>query len=177
MKKELTVHLSFAISTFIFISIFRRWISLSFVPFWFGGLVGTFLPDVDHLIYLFLLRPYELTSQRVSHLVGQGSFWRSLTLLAETRSERTKLILHTAFFQIIFLIASFLVITSSGQLFGRGLVLAFLLHLLVDQLIDLLEIDSLDNWFRGMPFSLDKEKALFYWLANLVVFLILAFLF
>lgn len=139
--------------------------SFSSWPFWIGGIVGNFLPDLDHLIYAYFLRPHELTSQRVGYLVGQRRLIDGLRLLAVTRSERTKLIFHTAGFQLIFLVLTFLVVTSSGSLLGRGVVLAFFLHLLVDQAIDFME-GADRNWFGGWG----------YWLIMLFVFLVFAFL-
>lgn len=140
--------------------------------------MGTLLPDVDHLIYIYFFGPQELTSQRVFLGLQKRQIRPTFELLAATRSERKKLVFHTAFFQLIFLIMAFWVITSSGNIFGRGLVLAFSLHLVVDQLIDLLEIDSLDNWFSQPPLvaDLDKQKATLYWVAMLLIVLFLGFL-
>lgn len=175
MKRELFIHFSFLVSFFIFISIFKGWFNASFWPFWLGGLVGTLLPDVDHLIYIYFLRPQELTSQRVNYMLSKSEVWKTLILLAETRSERKSLIFHTAIFQIIFLILTFLVLTSSGSIFGRGLVLAFALHLIIDQAVDLMGADGLENWFRQINISLDKEKARVYWIVNLIIVLFFGF--
>jgi hypothetical protein len=176
VRKEVLTHFFFLISFFIFISLLRRYFALSYMIFWIGGVVGTILPDIDHLLYVYFLKPYELTSQRTQYLVGRHEFFRTLTLLATTRGERKRLVFHTAFFQGIFLVLAFLVLTSSGSLFGRGLVLAFLLHLLVDQLIDFFELEHLDNWFYQFNLTVGKERALFYWLFNLFVFLLFGFL-
>lgn len=176
MKKELFIHFSFLVSFFIFISLFRGWLNLSFWPLWLGGLLGTLLPDIDHLIYVYFLRPQELTSQRVNYMLGKRNVWGSLSLLAETRSERTKLIFHTATFQLIFLVLTFLVITSSGSMFGRGLVLAFSLHLLVDQAVDFMETGDLNNWFKNLPIRLEGRQQRLYWLIVLVLVLLFGFL-
>ncbi len=100
--------------------------------------MGTLLPDLDHILYVYLLRPQEYVSQRFNHMIGQRDLWGSLSLLAETRNERTKLIFHTALFQVIFLVFAFLVVTSSGSVLGRGIVLAVVLHLIVDEVVDLM---------------------------------------
>jgi hypothetical protein len=174
MKKELLVHFAFLVSLFIFISLARGYVALTFWPFWLGGIIGTLLPDVDHFIYVFLLRPQELNSQRANQMLGRKDVFATLEFLAETRYERTKLIFHTATFQLIFLVLTFLVLTSSGSLFGRGLVLGFLIHLLIDQLVDLIDTKNLSNWLRNMPVSLEgREKQ--YFAANLILLLIFAF--
>lgn len=171
MKKELFVHFAFLVSFFILITLFKKWISLSYWPFWIGGILGTLLPDIDHLLYVYLLRPQELTSQRVNYLLQKREIVNSIDLLASTRYERTNLIFHTALFQVIFIVLAFLVISSSGNLFGRGLVLAFYLHLVIDQFVDLMQIGSLTNWFRQTNIVLTSEKTVLYWVANLLAVL------
>ncbi|MCJ7805760.1 hypothetical protein MUP46_03930 [Patescibacteria group bacterium] len=176
MKKEIFIHFSFLVSFFVFVSLMRGWTTLSYWPFWVGGLVGTMLPDLDHLLYVFFLRPQEYVSQRFNHMIGQRDLWGSLSLLAETRNERTKLIFHTALFQIIFLVFAFLVVTSSGSVFGRGIVLAFMLHLIVDEVVDLMETNGLINWFRQTPIVLNKNQANLYLAANAGILLLFGFL-
>ena len=106
MRREIFLHFAFWFSFFVFITLIRKYFNLSYWPFWVGGIVGTLLPDIDHILYLYL-RPQELTSQRVGLLLDKREIKRTLSLLYETRTERRDLIFHTAFFQIIFLILTF----------------------------------------------------------------------
>jgi hypothetical protein len=177
VKKEILIHFSFLILLFALISLTRHYLNLSFWPFWVGGVVGTFMPDLDHLLYVFFLRPEELTSQRVNYMLEKRNLWGTLNLLAETRSERTKLVFHTALFQIIFAVLSFWVITSSGSLFGRGIVLAFLLHLVVDQGVDFKIVGNLFNWFKTFPIAFPQDKEKLYWGINTLLLIVLSFLF
>ena len=176
MKKELFIHFSFLVSLFIFVSIAREYFTLAFLPFWLGGIIGTLLPDLDHALYVFFLKPEELTSQRVGYMLGKKDFWGSLELLAETRSERTRLIFHTATFELIFVILTFFVLTSSGSLLGRGLVLAFFLHLIVDQGVDLASTGALNNWFKNFPLELTPSRQKTFWWAGALLLLIFSFL-
>lgn len=171
MRREIFLHLSFWFSFFVFVTIVNQFFSLSYWPFWLGGLVGTILPDIDHLLYLYL-KPQELTSQRVGFLLNKQEIKRVFTLLYETRGERKGLIFHSALFQLIFLVLTFYIITSSGSLFGKGIVLAFSLHLLIDQIVDLMEMNSFDNWLKDSPWYLDLTKAKLYWLVILILTLI-----
>ncbi|KKU17510.1 MAG: hypothetical protein UX25_C0008G0011 [Candidatus Woesebacteria bacterium GW2011_GWC2_45_9] len=50
MKKEIFIHFAFLVSLFIFVSIIRKYLSFSFWPFWAGGIIGTLLPDIDHIL-------------------------------------------------------------------------------------------------------------------------------
>ena len=182
MKKELAQHFLSTLILFISIFLFRYLnihllsANLSFLPFLAGGIIGTILPDVDHIIYVYYLRPYEVTSQRVMYDVKKGNLRESWNLLAATRSERTNLILHTVTFQLLFLLLSFLVITSSASLLGRGLVIAFLLHLFVDEVVDLRASGNLTNWFKNIPIQLDQTQLSIYLIVNFSAILLFAFL-
>lgn len=175
MKKELALH--FLTSLILCVPIFLlRYLSLNNWPFLVGVVIGTLLPDIDHIIYVYYLRPYEVTSQRVMYDVKQGNLSQSWNLLSATRSERTNLILHTILFQLIFLILGFLVFTSSASLLGRGIVLAFLLHLLVDEYLDLKQTGNITNWFKNIPIQLDNTQLKVYLTFNFACILIFGFI-
>ena len=175
MKKEIVIHYSFLISFIIFVSLAKGWMNLSYWPFWAGGIIGNFLPDLDHFIYVYFLKPHELTSQRVGYMMGKKNFSRSFQLLLESRSERTKLIFHSGLFQLIFVVLAFLVVTSSGSLFARGVVLSFYLHLLVDQAVDYVETGNMNNWTGGYGIELSKKQAKTYWIIMFLVLILLGF--
>ena len=162
MRRELAIHLFSFLVLFLALTVLRHWLTPTYIALWVGGLLGTFLPDIDHLLYALYLRPHELTSQRTRSLLAQGNLLSTLNLLATTRRERTNLLFHTAWFQILFLLLTFWTLSSSPSLLGRGLVLAFSFHLIVDQIIDFLEIDSLQNWFWSSPVNLKKEHHVLY---------------
>lgn len=187
MKKEILTHFGSLIVFFSFAVLFKNMFGLDLKAvtniglFLGGGILGTILPDLDHVIYVYLLHPQEATSQRIGYTLQNINLppitriKQAFELMASTRSERTRLIFHTTHFQLIFWILAFLVISSSGSIFGRGLVLAFSLHLIVDQFLDLEQLDNLNNWFRLLGVELEKEKYVFYWLGNLVALLIFGF--
>lgn len=174
MKRELFLHFSFWFSFFVFISLIRKYFSLPYWPFWLGGIVGTILPDIDHIIYLYL-KPQELTTQRVNFLLDSREIKRVFILLYETRSERNSLIFHTVLFQLIFLVVTFWILTSSGSIFAQGIVLAFALHLVVDQIVDIQETGNFDNWLKNIPVYFDLKGAKRYWLIVTGVTLLLGF--
>lgn len=176
MKKELALHFLATAVLVVVISLLRRYLSLSYWPFWVGGILGTVLPDIDHVIYVYYLRPYELTSQRVINDIQKGNVGAGVDLLSSTRSERTNLIFHTIIFQVFFVVLSFFVVSSSLSLLGKGLVLAFLLHLFVDQILDFRYNGNLSNWLKNFPLELDRTQINVYLLANFVVILIFSFM-
>ena len=177
MKKALFTHFLFLLAYFIFIALFKKWIDLKYLPFLFGGVLGILLPELDRLFYVYLQKPSEQISQRVSQTVDKRDWKGSLALLSQA-SPGVNLIFHTIFFQIFFLILTFWVVTSSGNVFGMGIVLAFSLHLFIDQVTDYVEKGSIDNWFRNLPIdiNLDREEKRWYLIGVLVVLLIFGFL-
>jgi hypothetical protein len=176
MRREIFIHFAFLISFLILTSIFKNYLSLSYWPFWLGGIIGTILPDIDHFIYVFFLNPQELTSQRVSFLLKRREVWRIFSLLSETRAERKDLVFHTFLAQIIFLILAFWVITSSNSLLGMGAVLGFSLHLSVDQLVDIFDLKNLGNWGKLFSFDFDYKLSIWYTSASFLLICIIGFL-
>jgi len=175
-KKALTNLI--AIGGFFFlIAIVRDWFESRYLLFWVGGLAGIFLPDVDHLVYVYFKRPHELTSQRAKLLFEKRRLLRIAELLYSTGQERKSLIFHTALFQLAFLAFAFFVISSSGSLFGRGLVLGFLLHILIEQLNELMRFENIDRWLASINLRLNKNQAALYWFVNLLTVILLGFLF
>jgi len=181
VKKELFTHFLFAVPFFILLTLVKGWLHLAYWQFWVGGVIGTILPYADHFIYVYFLAPHELTSQRVASYVTQRKIGSALDLAFATTEERSKLIFHRAYFQIIFLILTFWVVTSSGSLLGRGIVLAFSLHLIIDQMEELLRVKNLNSWFKELTFipleGLDNKKTLTYFGINLLALLLFGFVF
>ena len=176
MKKELSIHLLFLMSFLILVSVAREWVSLSYWPLWAGGIFGTLLPDIDYLIYVFLLDSRNITSQKVNYFLKQKDYFGALNTLVLREDEKRNLIFHSAYFQLIFLVLTFLIITSSGSLFGIGTVLAFSLHLLIDQLMDFMEFGNLNNWIRNLIPDISENQTIAYWGTMLAILFIFGFL-
>ena len=167
----------FLLSLLILVSVVKGWLSLDYWPFWLGGVLGMLFPYLDHFLYVFLLRPYELTSQRVKYFIQNKRYKEAIRLLVDTRYERVDLVIHSVYFQIIFAVLTFWILTSSGSLLGRGLVLAFYLHLLVDQYKDYQNEGSVDRWFKNFQDVFDQKGKVFYLIAATLLLLVFAFLF
>jgi hypothetical protein len=143
MKRELFIHTSFLISFFILFSLLKGWLKFSYWPFWLGGLIGSLLPLLDHLVYVFFLAPQELSSQRAIYLIRNKNFTGALRLLIETRQERKNLVFHSNTFLVVISILTFWILSSSGSLIGTGLVLGAVIYLLVDRALSALYHRSL----------------------------------
>ena len=173
MRKNLITHIVVVAIFFLLVTLFRQLVDIAYLPLWIGGFVGAVLPDIDHLIYVYFLKPQELTSQRVIRMVSKGDLNNTYQLLRSTTDERKKLIFHNALLQVVFVVFAYLVMSSSTNLFGQGMVLGFLIHLAVDQFVDLTKLDTLSGWFSNISFTFDKTGYTLYWLANAVIILFL----
>jgi hypothetical protein len=161
MKKEIINHFVFWFGYFLFVTIANNLYSFSYWPLYVGGLVGLFLPYTDHLLHVFVFKPQELTSQRVTMFLKNKQYKAALTLMHDTSDERKDLIFHTIQFQLIFTVLTFWVITSSGNLFARGLVLSYFLGLVIFNLkkfikkeIILNDVDTTRIYFAGLVLAL-----------------------
>lgn len=131
VKKEVLNNLIYFFIYFVFVTLFNKLFSFTYWPIYLGGLIGLFMPNLDHILYIFVFKPLELTSQRVKILINEKRYKEALMLLYDTKEERKDLIFHSTNFQLIFAVLTFWVISSSGNLFGRGLVLGFFLSLVI----------------------------------------------
>lgn len=135
MKRVFFIHFSFLVSFFIILSLINSWFSISYWPLWLGALVGSILPEIDSLVYVFFINSQELTSQRVIYLVKKGSFLSAVRLLIDTSAERGNLVFHSLSFIVVSYLLLFWLVTSSGSIFGKGIVFAMLVHLITSELI------------------------------------------
>ncbi len=177
MRRYLVIHISLLVSFFILISLFKRFLDLSFLPFWIGGVIGFVLPDLDYAIYHYFLRTSTTPSVDtvVSDVTSENVF-KNWTTVAEEREDK-KLVFHTAIFVLIFFVFAFFVMSSSNSLLGRGIVLSFWLHLLVDMVTDWRYKGSISHWFINFPLELDLRQKMWFLYIQIALLLILGFFF
>jgi len=129
LKKELTSHFLTSLVWLGVVSLLRWKWNLELIGLWLGALVGTMILDLDQVFYALLIYP----DPKARQLWREKKIKPLLEYLAETYFQRTKLTFHNVLFQVGFLVFSFWVLTSTGGLFGKGLVMAANLHLLKDE--------------------------------------------
>lgn len=174
MKKEVNSHL---LVTFVWLAIITllRWEwHWNLIFLWLGGLVGTFLLDIDHLLYTLVIYPQELTSMRTRDLLEDRRFKDMLVLLTNTHDERLKLPFHNALSQLVLYVLCFFVLTSTASLFGAGLVMAMTLHLLKDEFAFLLQ--GKEEHLRKFIFWQIKGEISFFHQKLFLVLMLLIFL-
>jgi hypothetical protein len=172
MRKYFTLHFLTLFVFFAAVTLLKRYFEAYYLLFWIGGIVGTFMPDLDQLIYIYLLSPSDPISQEAQSEISKRHYIGTWSRLIAGRRERTKLIFHTVQFNALFLLLSIFVLTSSASIFGHGLVLGFALHLFIDQYIDFKELGNLGRWFHKLQISLDQERLKLYLITNFILLLI-----
>lgn len=80
-------------------------------------------------------------------------------------------------FQTVFVPFSFFVLTSSGSLFGQGLVLSIFLSMLISQWRELSQTGNLYNWFAIIKRNVDQKTQKGYWMIMVGIFSFLSLLF
>lgn len=131
-RNEIISHLIVTFAYFLLVSILRWKIDLGLIAIWFGGIIGTYLLDIDHLLYWYILHPEADDSRQAKILFKNQDYKGIYQLLSAVHQSHTKLIFHTALLQIVLLILSVYVLTSGGSVFGSALIMAANLHLLKD---------------------------------------------
>ncbi len=179
-KKEIANHLIVSLSIFVLVEFFWL-VSADFsifkaVFFLFGLIFGTFLIDIDHLVYWYFLKPDIPESVKAKRLISSRKYKEALSLLSQNHKTHTSLVFHHFIFQFVLLVVGFFVISSTTSVFGQGLVLAMSGHLLLDQYIDLKNNPvHLRTWlFSRTPFS--KLPLPYSWLKGYFAFYCFSFL-
>src|SRR3989344_8965529 len=103
MRREVGLHLTAVLGFFLLTALVKRLSGTVLLEYYVGGILGTVLPDLDHIIYALYLKPQETVSKSVNNLLRRGEIKSTINLLVVTRNERKQLIFHTSAFQAFFL--------------------------------------------------------------------------
>lgn len=141
--------------------------------------LGAIILDTDHLLYWFLLKPNSEESRLVKTAIKNKDFIPIFRLINIGRQKHHNLIFHHYFFQIILILFSLFIFTSTDNIFASGLVLSLNLHLIIDELIDYFKDPKLlQKWlFAREPNQLPVKFLSRYITVFILIFLLFLFLF
>lgn len=105
---------------------FFRW--LFFV---LGCVAGTLLLYLDRVVYTYSY-PRDQLSQQFAWLIKEKRYTEAITLLDTRRDDQNRLTFRSALFIVIWVPLAFFALTSTTGLFGKGVVMGLMLHILVD---------------------------------------------
>ncbi len=120
-----------------------------------GVLVGVLALFFDRIAYTFSY-PQEQLSQHFSWYWKQKKYGAALALLDTRRMEQEKLTFRSALFMVIWVPLAFFALTSTVGLFGKGVVMGLMLHILVD------------SW-RMLKISPQRAHVRLFWIIKRVV--------
>ncbi len=112
------------------------------------SVVGSVLPDVDHMVYFFGYGRNDFYAKEVKVLLKRKKIRTLFSFLTDNHKENTSLKMHNIGVVILFFIVSLLSFIIS---FETGVILfgAMCLHLMFDMFDDFLILGSLNpNWKR-----------------------------
>ena len=110
-----------------------------------GWLVGYALAEADHLFYVAMCNPQELTCQRVRHEILETRNWRNAWgILQSTKGERTRLPIRNILTALIVAVLGMWVVSSVGSMLASGVVVGLGVRLFTEFLSS---AEDKKNWF------------------------------
>jgi len=151
-----------------FLSLLNWQLKIRLVFLWFGIFLGVLFWQVEHLFYIFLKAPHEYVSSRFIYSLKNKQVGKAFELLLETEDER-RVFSRSVLFQLLILIMTFFVLTSTLSILGKGLTLSLFFQSLISQGKEFLKKGEISSWFwqfKRPPFP--NLQALYFGVACLV---------
>lgn len=128
------------------ISIFRWRFDWSLLSIWLGGLLGIGFVWVDRLAHVYFTKPHEQLSIQVRRLVSSRKYFDALRLIDQRKNEQRHLTARSLLFLMVWVVAAFYVLTSTGSVFASSMVMGVGLSVLVSMLVDWNNLAKLKSW-------------------------------
>lgn len=126
--------LGYGLLVFIFKGLFpiADW---SYYLNWLGWMIGVatgvLVLFMDRIVYTYSY-PGTQIAQQFNWYWKQGQYFTALSLLYDRRLEAERLTFRSSLFMAIWVPLAFFATTSTPQLFGKGVVMGVMLHILFD---------------------------------------------
>lgn len=104
---------------------------LSWAMWMLGVIVGVIVLFADRIVYTYSY-PGTQISQQFSWYIKEKKYLSALELLDSRRTEQERLTFRSSLFMAIWVPLSFFALTSTTGLFGKGVVMGLMLHILAD---------------------------------------------
>ena len=96
-----------------------------------GVIVGVLVLFLDRVVYTYSYPDTQL-SQQFAWLWREKKYLTALSTLDERRLEQERLTFRSALFMAVWVPLAFFALTSTVGLFGKGVVMGLMLHILTD---------------------------------------------
>jgi len=171
MKRYLTSHLPLALVYALVVFVVKgAWWPLSvgtLVWGWWvmGVVVGVLILFLDRVVYTYSY-PAEQLSQMASYYYKEKSYGKMFEVLYSRKEEQNKLTFRSALFIAIWVPLAFFALTSTTSLFGKGVVMGLMLHILYDgwrlQKMNAVRLNERLFWQIARPVR-QEEQLVFMW--------------
>lgn len=182
MKRYVLSHLPIALWYGLLVFVLRgvhwppSWQILSWLWWVAGVAVGVLILFLDRLVYIYSY-PQEQLSQTTIYHYRQKDYRQMLSVLDGRREEQNRLTFRSALFMVIWVPLSFFALTSTSGLFGKGVVMGLMLHILYDawrmQKVNPKRLNERLFWQIGRAVS-HEEQLVFMWVVT-ALFVALSF--
>lgn len=175
MKKDLSKKVIFGLVFFIFainktativlsggIKYWQEWISI----LWFiiGAIVGAITLFGDRILDIYVVNPETKLAVFAKKYFAQGKNRDGIMILAKNKQLQRRLYMHSALFQVIWVVLAVFGIMSTNSVFGKGYILGLGLWLLLEEWEDYGKSkDYLKDWlFWQINMPMDNKKLKIY---------------
>ncbi len=134
---------------------------LGFTLIILGSLVGTFLLDLDYIIYAFFIEPEKDFSTTVRAFIKHKDLFNAITYIHLHREEVKDKTLNGAMFQMILAGAALFVMSSPASLFVKALIVSTFVNSIYRMWENYFD-DKIDDWFWGLKFKVNKNSLIWY---------------
>lgn len=140
-----------------------------------AAFLGANFLKIDQLIYVYFTRPELPLSLEVKQLIKQRNFKGAWQLLTARGIEQRELALKSVLFQVVWVGLALFTLTSTAGVFGKTLVMAIGLSLLVQEWEDILAKRGFSwlFWQIKRQVGLREQKYYLYLMTGLFVILTL----
>lgn len=172
VKAHLPIALVYALAVFILTGGWWpiSWQMLNYFWWVLGVGVGVLIIFLDRVVYTYSY-PHEQLSQVFNHHMQEKDYLRALEMLDTRRHEQNKLTFRSALFMAVWVPLSFFALTSTSGLFGKGVVMGLMLHILYDawrmQKTDPEKLNERLFWQIGREVS-REEQLVFMWIVTAI---------
>jgi hypothetical protein len=152
-----------------------RWqLGLGVLWWWLGGVVGFVFVFFDFLVQLMVMEPSKVFDVKIKDLLKKENFKTGLVSILEEREKKTRLVMKSVLFLVVWAVLGLLTSSSVSSPFSRGFMLGLGTHLVFDLVWDYFkDYEKLDNWFFLIKRRLEKEEKKWFVVIMTVLYLLI----
>jgi hypothetical protein len=124
-------------------------------------LIGTFILDLDYLIYAFFLEPEADFSKTLSAFVKHKDFINAFQFIEYHKNEMGERTLHSIIFQLVLVGAAIFSISAASNIYVKALILSIYVNSIY-RLMELYFSDTYEQWFWALKNKPTRSKVMLY---------------